>query len=152
MIFVDTGAWFAATVPTDPDHPAASLWLAVNSEPLLTTDYIVDETLTLLRARGERRRAVLVGARLMNGDLADVYRLTEEDIARAWEIFRDFDDKDWITWLKDESLEDAEDLPEPQDLAAEAITELEAVVDDLREMLTLLEREEAAEEVAEAAA
>ena len=47
-----------------------------------------------------------------------------------------------ITWLKDESLEDADDLPEPQDLAAEAITELEAVVDDLKEMLTLLEREE----------
>ncbi len=44
-----------------------------------------------------------------------------------------------ITWLKDESLEDADELPEPQDLAAEAITELEAVVDDLREMLTLLE-------------
>ena len=49
-----------------------------------------------------------------------------------------------ITWLKDESLEDADDLPEPQDLAAEAIAELEAVVDDLKEMLTLLEREEAA--------
>jgi type I restriction enzyme M protein len=47
-----------------------------------------------------------------------------------------------ITWLKDESLEDADDLPEPQDLAAEAITELEAVVDDLREMMALLEREE----------
>lgn len=49
-----------------------------------------------------------------------------------------------ITWLKDESLEDAEDLPEPQDLAAEAITELEAVVDDLREIVSLIEKEEAA--------
>lgn len=48
-----------------------------------------------------------------------------------------------ITWLKDESLEDAEDLPEPQDLAAEAITELEAVVDDLREIMSLIETEEA---------
>jgi len=33
-----------------------------------------------------------------------------------------------VTWLKDDSLEDADELPEPQDLAAEAITELEAVV------------------------
>lgn len=49
-----------------------------------------------------------------------------------------------ITWLRDESLEDAEDLPEPQDLAAEAITELEAVVDDLREIVSLIEKEEAA--------
>jgi type I restriction enzyme M protein len=47
-----------------------------------------------------------------------------------------------ITWLKDESLEDADDLPEPQDLAAEAITELEAVVDDLREIVSLIEKEE----------
>ncbi len=44
-----------------------------------------------------------------------------------------------ITWLKDESLEDANDLPEPQDLAAEAITELEAVVDDLRDVLEMIE-------------
>ena len=44
-----------------------------------------------------------------------------------------------VTWLKDESLEDANDLPEPQDLAAESITELEAVVDDLRDILQLIE-------------
>lgn len=44
-----------------------------------------------------------------------------------------------ITWLKDESLEDAEDLPEPQDLAAEAITELGAAVNDLQEIVRLLE-------------
>jgi type I restriction enzyme M protein len=50
-----------------------------------------------------------------------------------------------VTWLKDESLEENGDLPEPQDLASEAITELEAVVDDLREIIDLLEREEAVE-------
>jgi type I restriction enzyme M protein len=50
-----------------------------------------------------------------------------------------------ITWLKDDSLEDSDELPEPQDLAAEAITELEAVVDDLREIVTLIEKEEAIE-------
>jgi type I restriction enzyme M protein len=44
-----------------------------------------------------------------------------------------------ITWLKDDSIEDADSLPEPNELATEAITELEAVVDDLREILTLLE-------------
>lgn len=46
-----------------------------------------------------------------------------------------------ITWIKDESLEENGDLPEPQDLAAEAITELEAVVDDLKEIFDLLEKE-----------
>src|SRR6266446_6315328 len=50
-----------------------------------------------------------------------------------------------VTWLKDDSLEDADELPEPQDLAAEAITELEAVVDDLREIVALVEKEEGIE-------
>ena len=48
-----------------------------------------------------------------------------------------------VAWLKDESLDNSDELPEPQDLAAEAITELEAVVDDLRELLALIDKEEA---------
>ena len=47
--------------------------------------------------------------------------------------------------LKDESLEDSDELPEPQDLASEAVTELEAVVDDLRDIVALVEKEEAVE-------
>lgn len=50
-----------------------------------------------------------------------------------------------FTWLKDDSVEDSDDLPEPQDLAAEAITELEAIVDDLREIVALVEMEEGLE-------
>ena len=44
-----------------------------------------------------------------------------------------------ITWLKDDSIEDANDLPEPQDLAAEAITELEAAIADLDDIMAQLE-------------
>ncbi len=50
-----------------------------------------------------------------------------------------------ITWLKDESLESGDDLPDPQDLATEAITELEAIVGDLREIVALIEQQEGAE-------
>jgi predicted nucleic acid-binding protein len=95
MIFVDTGAWFAAAVPSDPEHAAASRWLAGNAETLLTTDYVVDETLTLLRARGEGTRALLLGEAFFGARLAEVYRLSEADIASAWEVFRRFDDKGW---------------------------------------------------------
>ncbi len=42
-----------------------------------------------------------------------------------------------ISWLRDETLEDADDLPEPQVLASEAITELEA--DGLKDVLDELE-------------
>jgi len=95
MIFVDTGAWFASTVPSDVDHASACQWLKQNSEPLLTTDYIIDETLTLLRARGERTRAIRLGEQIFSGVLAKVYFLSEDDIRDTWEVFRKFADKDW---------------------------------------------------------
>jgi type I restriction enzyme M protein len=50
-----------------------------------------------------------------------------------------------ITWLKDDSIENGNNLLEPQDLAAEAITELEAVVDDLKDIVRLIEQEEGVE-------
>ena len=65
----------------------------------------------------------------------------EEGRFRKFHI-SDIKDRDYkldITWFKDESVEDANNLPEPQDLASEAITELEAVVDDLKEVLQLIE-------------
>jgi len=95
MIFVDTGAWFAAVTPTDPNHERAAAFLSANREPLFTTDYVVDETLTLLRARGERQRALMLGERFFAGQVAEVYQLTTEDLQGAWEVFRDYADKDW---------------------------------------------------------
>ena len=46
---------------------------------------------------------------------------------------------DGFKWLKDETLEDADELPEPEELAADAITELEQAVGELNEVLRLLE-------------
>jgi type I restriction enzyme M protein len=42
-------------------------------------------------------------------------------------------------WLKEESLEDADELPEPEDLATEAIAELEGAVAALKSVLRILE-------------
>lgn len=47
---------------------------------------------------------------------------------------------DGFKWLKDESLDDADDLPEPEELATDAISELEAAVEELQLVLGLLER------------
>lgn len=95
MIFVDTGAWYASIVPTDPNHRIAAEWLRNNTEQLLTTDYVVDETLTLLRSRGENKRAISIGRRFFEGGLAIVYRLSDNDIEWAWKIFEQFSDKEW---------------------------------------------------------
>lgn len=95
MIFVDTGAWYASLVPTDPDHGRAVQWLAENHSPLLTTDYVIDETLTLLRVRGERTRALALGAKFFHQGVAEIHKLTATDLTLAWQTFERFDDKDW---------------------------------------------------------
>ena len=69
--------------------------LAANSAPLLTTDYVIDETLTLLRACGERQRATLLGEKFFESSMAEIYFLNENDIRQAWRVFRQFDDKGW---------------------------------------------------------
>lgn len=71
MIFVDTSAWYAKT------------------------DYIVDETLTLLRSHKQSRVALRLGQQLFEGTFGRLYYLTPEDLAEAWESFRQFDDKEW---------------------------------------------------------
>jgi type I restriction enzyme M protein len=46
---------------------------------------------------------------------------------------------DGFKWLKDDSVEDADDLPEPEELATDAISELEGAVEELGQVLALLE-------------
>lgn len=95
MIFVDTGAWFALTVPGDRDHDAANEWLQTNNQSLLTTDYVVSETLTLFRARGQYKSAIDMGKGLLSGKFASIEHVTTRDFESAWQIFKRFDDKDW---------------------------------------------------------
>lgn len=52
-----------------------------------------------------------------------------------------------IFWLKDETLEDADNLPEPGELAGEAITHLEAAISGLQEVVIYLGEENNGSEV-----
>ncbi len=96
MIFVDTGAWFAIYEPTDPNHGRATAWYRVNTERLSTTDYVITETLTLLRCGRKRPETALAfGSDAFDNRIALVYHLTDEDIKAAWNVFRTFSDKEW---------------------------------------------------------
>ncbi|MFT3882877.1 MAG: PIN domain-containing protein [Gemmatales bacterium] len=95
MIFVDTGAWYALMVHDDPRHAVALSWFQNNHERLLTTDYILDETLTLFRARGFHRQAVEFGQNMMDQRTADFTLLNLEVIEAAWDIFQKYADKEW---------------------------------------------------------
>jgi uncharacterized protein len=94
-IFVDTGAWSARFVPTDRDHAAARDWFDQNPHALVTTDYIVDELLTVLRIRNESQRALEIGGPLLNSELCDLEWVTEANVRSAWRVFSAYRDKEW---------------------------------------------------------
>ena len=94
MTFVDTAAWYALFVSSDVNHLTASRWMSSNRGPLLTTDYVLDETLTLMRSKGQRDVAIEFGESVFNG-LARLHYLKPGEIAAAWDVFHTFDDKDW---------------------------------------------------------
>ena len=95
MIFVDTGAWFASFVPSDRDHEVADKWFIENRQPLVTSDYVLDELLTLMKNRGEYERALNLGQGLLSGEMAHLEWVTPADVQAAWQIFSTFRDKGW---------------------------------------------------------
>lgn len=64
-------------------------------EPLVTTDYIVDELLTLLKMRGEFDRALRLGESLLNESIAQVEWVSQGDVREAWNVFSNYRDKGW---------------------------------------------------------
>ena len=78
---------------------------------------------------------------------ADRKDLGEERRFRVFskEFIQERDESLDISWLRDESLEDAANLPEPDFLAREAMNELEEAIGDLNDILFELGAEEAGE-------
>jgi predicted nucleic acid-binding protein len=95
MIFVDTSAWYALSSVRDANHQEATRFLASVREPLVTSDYVVDETLTLFRSRSENQHALTFGDEIIEGSFAQVLSITEQDFADTWIIFKTFADKEW---------------------------------------------------------
>ena len=97
MIFVDTGAWFAVAVRNDPDHEAAMRWLRRNRDPLITTDYVLAETATLIRMRDKTARghrlAVRVTSSMLRQQAAILQHVTAADLQKALQVFRDYSDQ-----------------------------------------------------------
>ena len=94
-IFVDTGVWFASVVPADRCHSKVVAFFQHNPSTLITTDYIIDETLTLLRAGGEAVKAIVLGRQFLDLQIANVVYITPQIFSKAWAIFRDHPSRRW---------------------------------------------------------
>lgn len=88
MIFAGTGFWYARFVTDDADNETATQWLDSHVKPLITPDYCVEETLTLIAGRKRARLAILAGRHLFSGAMARIHFLTCEQIHRAWILFQ----------------------------------------------------------------
>jgi len=95
-LFADTGAWCALYDRSDVHHVRASTFLRELKEQkvrLITSDYVIDEALTLLRFRAGHREAVEFGKWVLQSPLVKVVRVDENIWRAAWEIFAKYADK-----------------------------------------------------------
>jgi predicted nucleic acid-binding protein len=95
VILVDTGAWYARYIAADVDHAAALAWFANPPDRLLTTDYVIDELLTLLKQRGHADIAFAVGAPLIAAAACHLEYVETTDLEWAWIVFSTYRDKGW---------------------------------------------------------
>jgi predicted nucleic acid-binding protein len=95
VIFVDTSAWYAGYAIGDVNHEAAEALHLSSKELFVTTDYVIDETLTLFKARGNYEKAFALGHELFAEQLAKLIYVTSEDVNAAWQVFAAHRDKAW---------------------------------------------------------
>ncbi len=93
LIFVDTSAWYAYFDNSDTDHPAAAEFMNNLPSPVITSNYVIDETLTLLRTRIGYSLAVTIGKQFFAGRLAQLVRVAEKDEKAAFKLFTRYADK-----------------------------------------------------------
>ena len=94
-LFVDTGAWYALVDKKDPDHEQAERFFRNNKIPFLTTNFIFDETMTILRNRLGWNISKDFGLKLKKSSFVSLIAVKDEDEDRAWEIFLKYKDKDF---------------------------------------------------------
>jgi uncharacterized protein len=91
--FVDTGAWYAYINAGDPDHRRIENFLTSFSGRLVTSNYVFDETITLVLARLGYQRAVKVGEVLLDPRVVELVRVGAGDERTAWQLFKERPDK-----------------------------------------------------------
>jgi predicted nucleic acid-binding protein len=93
--FIDTGAFLAIADKSDTFHElsATAYQKLVEQKTILyTSNYIIDETITLIRARVNHNAAVAFIKGLDDSDIT-ILHITEKDECSAKEIFIKYKDK-----------------------------------------------------------
>jgi predicted nucleic acid-binding protein len=95
-VFVDSSAFLSLEDDAERMHERSVRALddlIISGVRLVTTNFVFDETYTLILTRLGRDRAVSWGASFKEGQLIQLFRVGEDHEARAWRIILDFQDK-----------------------------------------------------------
>ena len=99
MIFVDTSAWYAFEVEDDVNHEAACKFLSNIASGKhgvsITTDYVLDEALTLLRSRRDLASANAFIEKIRKSKSIRVFWIDEGLFEKALVILQKSDHKTW---------------------------------------------------------
>ncbi|MCZ7644309.1 MAG: PIN domain-containing protein [Planctomycetota bacterium] len=95
VCFVDTSAWFEALVPGQPRTKELSRLLWGEEYRLLTSSFVLDELLSLLRFRGQERRIEAAWDFLNDAASVELVQVGRSSLNEAYAVFREFKDKAW---------------------------------------------------------
>jgi predicted nucleic acid-binding protein len=111
-VFVDTGAWVALRYGRDQFHGRArSLLRRLHAEGvgLVTTEWVLAEAVTLLKARGAVDHAIALGEAVQAGRLGHLIDSSAERRRRAWDLFVRYRDRR-VGWVDCASFAVMEEL------------------------------------------
>lgn len=96
-IFLDSSALVAMADRRDPDHRSVADFIQAIKDQvsLITTDYVLDETVTVVKKRYDYELAVHLGRKLRASEFCRYHILSPEDETATWAIFEKYQDKAW---------------------------------------------------------
>ncbi|MFQ5915889.1 MAG: type II toxin-antitoxin system VapC family toxin [Nitrospinota bacterium] len=96
-VFVDTSAWVALYYKRDQYHEeAANIWKGMirKNPQLYTTDYVFDETVTLLRKRAGYYPSKVAGDSILKSPHVEIIFIGKDMMLKAWEVYEKYKDHD----------------------------------------------------------
>ncbi len=96
MIYIDTGAFIARYIEKDQYHKeAVGYWrkLKKQTQKIFTSNFIIDETITLLGRRAGNKFAAERGRNIIFSNTIEILRPQKDDELKALDIFEKYKDQ-----------------------------------------------------------
>ena len=99
IYFVDTSAFYAGKDPSDRYYEQANAFMEKVKRDLtlslITSNFVIDETLTLVRMKLGHNAAVKFGRQIKESRIVKILHVNEKIEEQAWRIFEKYSDKDF---------------------------------------------------------